>query len=499
MLSPVCRSLCADRPGGIRPASVALSRLLLASVLLLRLASAQDRVRIVPEPTDELLVNPGKGFATFQHFNGDPLFPGRWSEQGPLAFSDEIKTLENSDYPQTSLAYCRWYWDVLEPEKGKYDWKIVDNALLQAHRHGQTLQIRFMPQSMVGTQIPKWYMQEARGFQVRETERGTPEERKQQVWQPDYRDPKFVEYWGALIRESGRRYDGHPWLESVDLGALGYWGEWHTYTRPGMMPPWDIKQKLIDIYIESFKTTPLLMLIGDEQGLEYAVRRGAGWRADSLGDPRYCAPWCEMIDRYPQRLSATGAADAWKKAPVVFEVARTFADHFKSNWDIDHTIEEALRWHVSSVNAKSSAIPKEWLPKFEEFTKRMGYRLELRKLEYQAKVRAGRLMQVQTWWVNVGVAPPYRKYVPALELKGGSASGVIRLDADVTGWLPGNDIVLDQAVWVPDLPPGKYEVRVGLLDPFTGKPAIKLPLKGRTADNWHSLGQIEIQPWPLEP
>ena len=50
---------------------------------------------------------------------------------------------------------------------------------------------------------------------------------------------------------------------------------------------------------------------------------------------------------------------------VVFKVARTFAAHKESGWDIDNTIAEALRWHVSSVNAKSYAIPAEWFPKFD--------------------------------------------------------------------------------------------------------------------------------------
>ena len=29
-----------------------------------------------PKETDSVLVNPGIGFNTFQHFNGDSLFPG---------------------------------------------------------------------------------------------------------------------------------------------------------------------------------------------------------------------------------------------------------------------------------------------------------------------------------------------------------------------------------------------------------------------------------------
>jgi hypothetical protein len=40
-------------------------------------------------------------------------------------------------------------------------------------------------------------------------------------------------------------------------------------------------------------------------------------------------------------------------------------------------------------------------------------------------------------------------------------------------------------------------VRVALLDPSTGKPAIKLAIKGRTEDNWHDVGAIEILPWQL--
>jgi hypothetical protein len=447
-------------------------------------AAAQERITVNPVKTGEILINPGKGIATFQHFNGDPLFPGRWSEQGPLTFSPEIKTLENTDYPPTSLAYVRWYWNVLEPEKGSYNWKLIDDSLLQANRHGQTLQIRLMPQSQIGTELPEWYMKEAHGFIVTEN--------NQQIWQPDYNDPKFVQHWGALIRESGRRYDGHPWLESVDLGALGYWGEWHTYTRPTMMPGWEIRKQLLDIYLESFKKTPLLMLIGGEEALKYATDRGAGWRADSLGGGSQ--------PDYGTRIASVGISDVWKKAPVVFEVGRTFGAHKQSGSpDIDVTMAEALRWHASSINAKSSPIPKEWAAKFLEFNDRLGYRFELRRMEYRGKVRTGSMMPLRMWWVNTGVAPVYRKYALAIELRNAKGAGLIRLENDLTKWLPGDDILVDTPICIPNLEPGTYRVRVGLLDPYTDKPAIKLAIMGRTEDNWHDLGAIEVLPWELQP
>ena len=43
--------------------------------------------RLRPDEFTGFLLNPHKGCATFQRFNGDPLFEGvRWSEEGPTEF-----------------------------------------------------------------------------------------------------------------------------------------------------------------------------------------------------------------------------------------------------------------------------------------------------------------------------------------------------------------------------------------------------------------------------
>ncbi len=39
------------------------------------------------------------------------------------------------------------------------------------------------------------------------------------------------------------------------------------------------------------------------------------------------------------------------------------------------------------------------------FPKKMGHRFILRRLEYPAKVRAGRMMLVDMWWFNGAVEP----------------------------------------------------------------------------------------------
>ena len=43
------------------------------------------------------------------------------------------RSLANRDHPDTSIAYFRVYWRYVEPERGKYDWDLLDTALKTAH------------------------------------------------------------------------------------------------------------------------------------------------------------------------------------------------------------------------------------------------------------------------------------------------------------------------------------------------------------------------------
>jgi hypothetical protein len=43
------------------------------------------------------------------------------------------------------------------------------------------------------------------------------------------------------------------------------------------------------------------------------------------------------------------------------------------------------------------------------------------------------------------------------------------------------------------LKPGSYKLRIAMLDPATGKPAIRLAIQGRQPDGWHELGSIDVR------
>lgn len=464
-----------------------LRRLFLVAVLSCSLcvaASAQTETIVVrPVESDEVLVNPGMGITTFQRFNGQSLTVGRWSEVGPTSKLETAPA--RPDFPDTSIAYCRWFWSQLEPAPGQFRWEILDAALEEARLHNQTLAIRLMPYDPEHP-LPEWY----RNSGARRANK--PADKDGNIWQPDFSDPLYLKYWSRLVAAAGARYDGHPFLESVDISSVGYWGEgWSDY-----MPAFHYQQGLIDIYFDAFTRTPLLMNFDEPQALAYGTERGAGWRLDCLGDMgrqwKDRPSFSHMLDFYPQQVARTGIANVWQRKPVSLETCWVPSFWKEKNWDVDYILEQALRWHVSSLNVKSSAIPPEWKGKFDEFQKRMGYRFILRRFEYPKTVRPGQMMAVKSWWLNKGVSPVYREYTPALEFHSAGGSEIVTLPVDVRTWLPG-DAVFDGQLYVPEtLKPGRYQLRIALLDPRTGKPAIRLAIEGRDADGWYRLDFINV-------
>ena len=456
-----------------------------SAVLFLTLCSAevfaQETVTVRPQETDKILLNPGIGFNTSQHLERNP---------GPDSMYDYTERLLGEElYPKTTIAYLRFNWCYFEPEKNIYNWYIIDNALKLAVERGQTLALRVVPYgNRPQNDIPGWLRAQI----------GESKELAHSFWRVDPEDPRYVKHWTDLVRDLGERYDGHPDLEFVDLSIVGFWGE-----GAGSNLLTDKTRKaLVDAYLEAFKKTQLVMLLTDEKTNRYGrSKREVGWRVDCLGDLGFWADeqdgWTHMWDCYPQRIIETGMQEAWKTAPVVLELCGVF-----NTWknregygreEVKYIIKQSLKWHISILNAKSSPVPEEWRPLIEEWLKKMGYRLVLRKFTYPAVVRPHGKLTFTSWWENKGVAPCYKKFPLALRLKNSRHSEMLLTEADITGWLPGDNLYDDAVFLPPDMPEGEYDLEIGILDPRTLKPKVRLAIEGRTTDGWYGLGRIWVR------
>jgi len=464
-----------------------------------------------PQEIDSVLYNPGIGFMTFQRFNGDTLNAGGgWTEGYPIAYQPFDGDLTNPNHPPTTLAYWRVYWRYVHPAEDVIDWSQFDRALRTAAERGQTLLIRIAPYGEgPDRDVPAWYREKV----------GKEENLAISKWRTDPENPLYLRYFGGLIRQIGARYDGHPALEAVDVSIVGYWGEGegsHLLTPA----TW---QALVWCYLDAFKKTPLIFqpLNGDTPDPGVLVRglpisaswldgsnngtgpqmRHLGWRVDCLGDMGFWrkeqGDWCHMQDVYPEDIVRSGMSEVWKKAPVTMEICGTFLSwQNRQKYDekvVRYIFDQALKWHISSFNAKSSPVPPEWMPLVNDWLRKMGYRFVLRKFTYPELVRPGGQLVFTSWWENKGVAPAYRNWPLAVRLRGKDRSEVLVTDSDIRDWLPG-DIVYDDAVYLPiGVTEGEYQLDVAIVEPLSHRAHVKLAIAGRMPDGWYNLGKITVR------
>ena len=400
-------------------------------------------------PSNELLPNPHKGFTTFQRFEGDTLNEN-WSVKTgwkmehipadlPMLYRGNV-----SGYPKTTIAYFRIPWRRLEPKEGTYDFSFVDYVLEEAAKRGQHVMFRFPPHAARPGELdlPDWFRNKL----------NLPEREIGNKMSPDH--PLYYERYGNLIRAVGKHIDGDPRVTAVDMALISAWGEGAQID----MVPEEKWKLLVDAYIEGFQKTPMSGLFNHPGTIKYANKfRPVGFRADCLGDMN-----SHMFNHYPLKFPLIG--NVWEKAPVAFEVCWVVKHWFDMGWDIDYIIEQSLKWHITSFNAKSVAIPEEWKGKIEDWIKKMGYRFAVRRCAYPSEAEAGDSLKLHFWIENRGVAPIYHKYPFVLRLRNDKNNYEFKTEADITKWMPGDNL-LDEIIQLPkNIIPGEYILEAGITD-----------------------------------
>ena len=349
---------------------------------------AEQFVRVRPPASDEYLANPHKGCCTFQHFNGDELFPGTtWSEAGPTEFpppvtapklaSGAIQDLVVKGYLPTTVAYCRWFWEIMEPERGHYDFSVIEKALATAGERGQRLAFRAMAfGGCTQPMVPKWYRDKYPMVPY-----SFPGFEQYNHLMPDPNSPEYLEHWGRFIRELGRRFDGHPLVENYTPAFIGPWGEGDAAMSDDQIT------RFVDVFCEAFpRTIKIWEFTGNQMPI--GLRRGGGgWRLNSYGDLGNVGSdavtkdvsWNHHYDAYPQWITASGVTEAWKKGPVFFESGWVPMAWYKLGHDLDFILQQGLKFHMTYFMPKYTYLPDAWIDKLGLFCRRIGYRYVLRQ------------------------------------------------------------------------------------------------------------------------
>jgi len=481
-------------------------------------------VVVTPQATDEALVNPGMGFVHYQ-------FSNRLWAYGSL--QEPGDTLDW--FPGASVIYMRVNWSTLEPAEGVYRWDVLDTYAQPWIAKGKKVAFRIMCcENRYRYSTPEWVRKAgAKGveYQCRPNEKGDWPASKEMLWEPDYVDPVFLAKLEHFARAFARRYDGDPSVAFVDIGSFGMWGEGHTYFSSRLSPEATLKAVKIhmDLWRKALPKTYLVISDDvacdnacktDAPAMKYARKLGIGFRDDSI-----------MCDFPPESwYHAAWAQKFAETTPVVIETG-----HYNllgdGRWTEDLFVKSAIdnRASYMSIHGWPEKFLRENRRAIERINRILGYRLELRRVEYPDVVKVGEPVTVASEWVNVGVAKCYAGATLCWTLLDGAGtvvwtvtdenSNAAALPPKVEGpdrpvrftstcsfgfddMIPVvNDGVLVRAkkelpgrfddLKVPTLKPGQYTLAVSFGTP-QGTPTLALPLEGGLGRRY-PVGKVTVE------
>jgi hypothetical protein len=125
---------------------------------------------------------------------------------------------------------------------------------------------------------------------------------------PDYNHPALLDAMLGLISALGERYDGDRRLGFVQVGLLGFWGEWHTYPHTDWFPTNLTQTAVLDAFDGAFEVT------------QVQVRRAAANAVDlrmGFHDDSFAHSTLGEIDWFfLPGLESAGAAERWQSVAI---------------------------------------------------------------------------------------------------------------------------------------------------------------------------------------
>jgi hypothetical protein len=130
---------------------------------------------------------------------------------------------------------------------------------------------------------------------------------------PNYEDPNLQEALTNFIAALGARYDGDPRIGFIELGLLGFWGEWHTYPLINLFASVAVQQEVLTAYNNAFSKTKLLVRWPSGTN---PTALSIGYHDDSFAFDTIDPPSYNFLGL----LKAAGETNKWRTQPIGGEV-----------------------------------------------------------------------------------------------------------------------------------------------------------------------------------
>ncbi|MDX2064529.1 MAG: DUF4832 domain-containing protein [Fimbriimonadaceae bacterium] len=405
---------------------------LLAATLLTQVSIAEFTP--APGPLD----NPLKGWA-------------------PYAFNGQAYAL-----PHT-MAFHYVSWRELEPAEGDYQFTKFERRWETEGSRGRHVILRlYMDYPNQPNALPTYLIDQG----VKQTRYVTKEVGN--GYSPDYRDPRLLAALEKLIAKMGVRYNRDPRVAFLQLGTLGFWGEWHTWPRESLFAPPEVQRRVINAYRRAF---PNKHIMARYPGGELAPMNWLGFHDDMFPeDTDPPAGTRSLESTFLPMMRKSGLAQRWRTAPIGGEMVPRAAKRFLGpEWETTKRALELAHFSwVGPYGPSMETLSATERTRAEWMVRRMGYNFVLNTADF---ARNPDHLLVQLRGTNTGVAPFYYRWPVRLAyIKDRGLGRVFESNVDIRTWQPGP---FSARIKLPLPQAGESGVALGVIDPMTNRPAIR--------------------------
>lgn len=322
---------------------------------------------------------------------------------------------------------------------------------------------------------------------------------------PNYEDSNLQQAMTNFIAALGARYDGDRRIAFIELGLLGFWGEWHTYPLTNLFASVAVQQEVLAAYNNAFIKTKLL--VRWPSGTNPAALP-IGYHDDSFAFDTIDPPSYNFLGL----LKAAGETNKWRTQPIGGEV---YPPVQSCMWDASQTnclppgqdFPDCVSLSHASWMLNQALFDPGFTGAQEDLAlagaHQLGYEIYVTNAAIVDAFVSGSL-NVSVQILNTGVAPFY--YDWPLQLAALNSTNALAQTWTTTWKLSSLLPASSNTLWCytqtnHGLTAGQYKCLLRAQDPLTNGPLFRFANVAQDADlaGWLTLGQFSVVAGPTQP
>lgn len=362
----------------------------------------------------------------------------------------------SSDKPEASVGFQYVPWKTFEPQDDVFDTAAVEKIIDREGTRNRHLVLRLYCQwggdekTFDATACPPW-LNTAKGVKLLVNQNG-----KTLI---DFNDPAFVQEATEAVAAFAQHYDSDPRIFTIQMGLLGYWGEWHTFYYPGYTFSDALMSGIVDAYSKSFKNKRIVARYPWREPFESLD--WIGYHND------YFLANNGHSDEFDKSVSM---GNKWRQGPIGGEVPPESGNDGGKALYVNGAGKGMIETGHYSTMSPGGYHRKEGEANYDDYMylhRRMGYNFQIDEALFVVEAATNAMLPIVVKGTNVGVAPFY--YDWDIELALIDAAGALVAKSASSRKLseigPGDGFQFDATVSLKNVAPAGYRVGIRLIQP----------------------------------